>query len=171
MTRRALRLSPVLAAVVLAGCASVAPDGLRNAVDRHTASRLPADSQLPSTDSHAQPTTEAQIAQWLSQPVDADTAVRIALLRSPSLQAQLAQLARQDAQRAQALTLFNPTLTLGRFVNGHEREIERQLSFGLVQLITLPWRSQWQGWQLERFDERRSVFRHGKHQLTLKVPE
>lgn len=150
MNRRTLRLSPVLAAVVLAGCASVAPDGLRSAVDRHTASRLPADSQLPSTDSRAQPSTEAQIAQWLSQPVDADTAVRIALLRSPSLQAQLAQLARQDAQRAQVLTLFNPTLTLGRFVNGHEREIERQLSLNLVQLITLPWRSRWQGWQLEQ---------------------
>ncbi len=52
--------------------------------------------------------------------------------------------------RAQALTLFNPTLTLGRFVNGHEREIERQLSLNLVQLITLPWRSRWQGWQLEQ---------------------
>ena len=82
--------------------------------------------------------------------MDADTSVRIALLRSPSLQVQLAQLARQDAQRAQALTLFNPTLTLGRFVNGHEREIERQLSLNLVQLITLPWRSRWQGWQLEQ---------------------
>lgn len=154
MTRRALRLSPVLAAVVLAGCASVAPDGLRSAVDRHTASRLPSGSSLPvpasASNTEPQQATQAQIAQWLSQPVDADTAVRIALLRSPSLQAQLAQLARQDAQRAQALTLFNPTLTLGRFVNGHEREIERQLSVNLVQLITLPWRSRWQGWQLEQ---------------------
>lgn len=154
MMRRALRLSPVLAAVVLAGCASVAPDGLRSAVDRHTASRLPAGSSLPvpasASNTEPQQATQAQIAQWLSQPVDADTAVRIALLRSPSLQAQLAQLAQQDAQRAQALTLFNPTLTLGRFVNGHEREIERQLSVNLVQLITLPWRSRWQGWQLEQ---------------------
>ncbi|MDH0899722.1 TolC family protein [Comamonas aquatica] len=154
MTRRALRLSPVLAAVVLAGCASVAPDGLRSAVDRHTASRLPSGSSLPvpasASNTEPQQATQAQIAQWLSQPVDADTAVRIALLSSPSLQAQLAQLAQQDAQRAQALTLFNPTLTLGRFVNGHEREIERQLSVNLIQLITLPWRSRWQGWQLEQ---------------------
>lgn len=154
MTRRLLRLSPLLGALVLAGCASVAPDGLRSAVKEHTTARLPAGSNLPTPDTLAtaeqQQATQAQIAQWLSQPVDADTSVRIALLRSPSLQAQLAQLAQQDAQRAQSLTLFNPTLTLGRFVNGHEREIERQLSFNLVQLITLPWRSRWQGWQMEQ---------------------
>lgn len=154
MKRRMLRLSPLLGALLLAGCASVAPDGLRSAVNAHTAARLPAGSSLPTPAASAtavqQQATEAQIAQWLSQPVDADTAVRIALLRSPSLQAQLAQLAQQDTQRAQALTLFNPTLTLGRFVNGHEREIERQLSLNLVQLITLPWRSRWQGWQLEQ---------------------
>lgn len=146
MKRRMLRRSSLIGALLLAGCASVAPDGLRNAVNAHTAARLPAGSSLPTPAASAtavqQQATEAQIAQWLSQPVDADNAVRIALLRSPGLQAQLAQLARQDTQRAQALTLFNPTLTLGRFVNGHECEIERQLSVNLVQLITLPWRSQ-----------------------------
>lgn len=154
MKRCMLRLSPLIGVLLLAGCASVAPDGLRSAVNAHTAARLPAGSSLPTPEASAtavqQQAAQAQIAQWLSQPVDADTAVRIALLHSPSLQAQLAQLARQDAQRAQALTLFNPTLTLGRFVNGHEREIERQLSVNLVQLITLPWRSRWQGWQLEQ---------------------
>lgn len=154
MKHGTLRLTSLLGALVLAGCASVAPDGLRSAVDSHTAARLPAGSSLPppegSDTAEQQQATHTQIAQWLSQPVDADTAVRIALLRNPGLQTQLAQLARQDAQRAQSLTLFNPTLMLGRFVNGHEREIERQLSFNLVQLITLPWRSRWQGWQLEQ---------------------
>ncbi|MDU7589682.1 MAG: TolC family protein, partial [Acidovorax sp.] len=48
------------------------------------------------------------------------------------------------------LTLFNPTLTLGRFTSGHEREIERQLGFSLVNVITLPWRTRWQGWQMEQ---------------------
>ena len=76
--------------------------------------------------------------------------MRIALLNNPGLQAQLAQLGIADAQRVQVLTLPNPSFTFGRFRNGHEREIERQLSFGLVQLITLPWRSRWQGWQMEQ---------------------
>ena len=148
--RTAVRLSPLLAALVLAGCASVAPDGLRSAVGEHTADRLPANAQLADPSPQARADAQQQIAQWLQQPLDADTAVRIALLNSPALEAQIAALGVQDAQRVQALTLPNPTLTLGRFVNGHEREIERQLSFGLVSLITLPWRARWQGWQMEQ---------------------
>ena len=148
---RALTLSaPLLAALALAGCASISPDGLRGDVAQHTAGRLPAGAQLPSPDAQAQQDAQQQISDWLKQPVDADTAVRIALLNNPGLQAQLAQLGIADAQRVQALTLPNPSFTFGRFRNGHEREIERQLSFGLVQLITLPWRSRWQGWQMEQ---------------------
>ncbi|MFS8062475.1 hypothetical protein UEF14_25530 [Klebsiella michiganensis] len=41
----------------------------------------------------------------------------------------------------------------------------------LHQVVWLRKGEQWRGWRLERFDERRAVFRHGKHQLTLKVPE
>ncbi len=150
MMPAASRLLPLMAALVLAGCASVAPDGLRGAVGEHTQSRLPAGTAL--ADPAPEPRAQAQqrIHTWLTQPVDADTAVRIALLNSPALEAQIAALGVQDAQRVQALTLPDPTLTLGRFVNGHEREIERQLSFGLVSLLTLPWRTRWQGWQMEQ---------------------
>ncbi|NPD63958.1 pilus assembly protein PilL [Klebsiella aerogenes] len=41
----------------------------------------------------------------------------------------------------------------------------------LHQVVWLRRGEQWQGWQLERFDERRAVFRHGKRQLTLKMAE
>lgn len=150
MKRLALRISPLLAALVLAGCASVSPDGLRSDIAKHTDGKLPAGAQLPSPDAKAQQDAQTQINDWLQKPVDADTAVRIALLNNPGLQAQLAQLGITDAQRVQTLTLPNPSFTFGRFRNGHEREIERQLSFGLVQLITLPWRSRWQGWQMEQ---------------------
>jgi outer membrane protein TolC len=150
MKRIALRLSPLLVALVMAGCASVSPDGLRSDVAKHIDGKLPAGAQLPSPDAQAQQDAQTQINNWLLKPVDADTAVRIALLNNPGLQAQLAQLGIADAQRVQVLTLPNPSFTFGRFRNGHEREIERQLSFGLVQLITLPWRSRWQGWQMEQ---------------------
>ena len=150
MKRLMIRLSPVLAAVVLAGCASVSSDGLRSQVAQRVEGRLPQGAQLPAADPKAQQDAQAQIADWLTAPVDADTAIRMALLNNPGLQAQLAQLGIADAQRVQALTLPNPSFTFGRFQNGHEREIERQLSFGLVQLITLPWRSRWQGWQVEQ---------------------
>jgi outer membrane protein TolC len=144
MKRLAFKAAPLLAALALAGCASISPDGLRGDVAEHTEGRLPAGAQLPSPDAQALQDAQTQIADWLKTPVDADTAVRIALLNNPGLQAQLAQLGIADAQRVQVLTLPNPSFTFGRFRNGHEREIERQLGFGLVQLITLPWRSRWQ---------------------------
>lgn len=150
MKRLLLKTSPLLAALALAGCASISPDGLRGDVAQRVEGRLPQGAQLPPADPKALQDAQAQISDWLKQPVDADTAVRIALLNNPGLQAQLAQLGIADAQRVQVLTLPNPSLTFGRFQNGHEREIERQLSFGLVQLITLPWRSRWQGWQMEQ---------------------
>ncbi len=150
MKRAILRLSPLLAALVLAGCASVSPDGLRSDVAQRTEGRLPPGAQLPPVDAKARQEAQAQINRWLEGPVDADTAVRIALLNNPGLQGQLAQLGIADAQRVQTLTLPNPSFTFGRFRNSQEREIERQFSFGLVQLITLPWRSRWQGWQMEQ---------------------
>lgn len=41
----------------------------------------------------------------------------------------------------------------------------------LHQVVWLRKGEQWRDWRLERFDERRAVFRHGKRQLTLKMPE
>ncbi|EGQ5297076.1 pilus assembly protein PilL [Enterobacter cloacae] len=41
----------------------------------------------------------------------------------------------------------------------------------LHQVVWLRRGEQWRGWRLERFDEYRAVFRHGKRQLTLKMPE
>lgn len=144
------RLAALAAALVLAGCASVSPDGLRSDVQALSAPRLPAEAQLPSTDADARAQAQERIGEWLRQPVDSDAAVRIALLNNAGLQARLAQLGVQDARRVQALTLPNPHVTLGRFANGHEREIERQLSFSLLDLLTLPWRTRWQGLQMEQ---------------------
>lgn len=148
---RSLRLVTGLAAVLaLAGCASLSKDGQRSAVTSHLEQRLPAGSRLPSADPQAQAEAQAQIAQWLEKPVEADTAVRIALLNNPGLQARLAELGIRDAERVRALTLVNPSLTFGRFTSASERELERQLSFGLIDIITLPWRARWQGWQMEQ---------------------
>ncbi|GKT16251.1 TolC family protein [Acidovorax sp. SUPP2522] len=140
------------AALLLAGCASVSPDGLRSQVQTLADGRSAgvAAPALPSADPAARARADAAIVQWLAGPLAADDAVRIALLRNPGLQARLAALGVADAQRVQALTLPNPTLTLGRFRSGHEREIERTLGLGLIDLVTLPWRTRWQGQQMEQ---------------------
>lgn len=150
MKRPLSALGALAAAWVLAGCASVSPDGLRSNVHGITAQRLPASAQLPAPNPTARAAAQTQIDQWLRQPIDSDTAVRIALLNNAGLQARLAALGVMDAQRVQALTLPNPHLTLGRFAGGGEREIERQLGFSLLDLLTLPWRTRWQGQQIEQ---------------------
>ena len=141
---RAHRLCVLAAAALLAGCASVSPDGLRSDVAELTAGRTAGVPQaaLPATDPAARAQAQQSIHGWLAQPLTQDAAVRIALLNNPGLQARLAALGVADAQRVQAITLPNPHLTLGRFTNSQEREIERTLAFGLMDLITLPWRTQ-----------------------------
>jgi len=149
---RARSLAALAAALLLAGCASVAPDGLRGNVQALADGRTAgvAAPALPSTDRAAREQADTAVAQWLAAPLSADAAVRIALLRNPGLQARLAALGVADAQRVQALTLPNPTLTLGRFRSRHERETERTLGMGLIDLVTLPWRTRWQGQQMEQ---------------------
>ena len=138
------RLSALAAAALLAGCASVSPDGLRSDVTSLTAGRTAgvAQAALPAMDPSARARAQQSIDGWLAQPLTQDAAVRIALLNNPGLQARLAALGVADAERVQAITLPNPHLTLGRFTNSQEREIERTLAFGLMDLITLPWRTQ-----------------------------
>lgn len=140
----------VAAALALAGCASVSPDGLRSELATLAQSRTGVtQAALPSTDPAAQAAAQQSIERWLAQPLTQDAAVRIALLNNPGLHARLAALGVADAERVQALTLPNPHLSLGRFANGHEREIERTLAFGLLDLITLPWRTQRQAERLQ----------------------
>ncbi|WP_298208671.1 TolC family protein [Acidovorax sp.] len=142
----ARRLSLLAAAGVLAGCSSVSPDGLRGDVAALTQGRTGGvDAALPATDPAARAAAQQSVNNWLAQPLTQDAAVRIALLNNPGLQARLAALGVADAERVQATTLPNPHLTLGRFANSHEREIERTLGFGLLDLVTLPWRTARQG--------------------------
>ena len=145
------RLSLLGAVAVLAGCASVSPDGLRGNVAKLSAGRTAGVPQaaLPSVDPAARAQAQQSMDGWLTQPLTQEAAVRIALLNNPGLQARLAALGVADAERVQALTLPNPHLTLGRFTNSPEREIERTLSFGLVDLVSLPWRAARQAERLQ----------------------
>lgn len=136
------RLSLLGAVAFLAGCASVSPDGLRGDVAALTAGRTGGvQAALPAADPAARAQAQQSIQGWLAQPLTQDAAVRIALLNNPGLHARLAALGVADAERVQAITLPNPHLALGRFTNSQEREIERTLSFSLLDLVTLPWRT------------------------------
>jgi outer membrane protein, multidrug efflux system len=140
-------LKPVtpIALAVLAGCASVSPEALRDDVDRLTRDKLGAVAAAPADQTPAQ----AIAALLTRSPLDAPTAVRIALLNNPSLQANLATLAISDAERVQAGRMPNPLLTVGRLREGQQLEIERMLSFNVINLVTLPWRARFAGQQTE----------------------
>ena len=134
-------LPTITLALALAGCASTsAPEALRRDVEQLTAGRtgLPAAAGRES------------LQQLLArQPLDADAAVRIALLNSPGLESSLAALAITDAERVQAAQLPNPHFMLGRLREGQALEIERMLSFNVLSLLTLPWRAQHANQSLE----------------------
>ncbi len=145
------RLSLLGAATVLAGCASVSPDGLRGDVSALTAGRTAGvqAAALPATGPDANNQAQESIQRWLAQPLTQEAAVRIALLNNPGLKARLAALGVADAERVQAITLPNPHLALGQLTSGREREIERTLTFSLLDLVTLPWRTERQAERMQ----------------------
>jgi outer membrane protein, multidrug efflux system len=140
-------LSLLAGALLLAGCASLSPDGniaeLNTLTEGKTAG---VNAQVGRSDTAA---SREAVAKLLEQPITAESAVRIALLNNPGLHASMATLGISDADRVQAGSLPNPHFSIGRFVEGDVVEIERMLRFNVVGLLTLPWRAKWQGQQHE----------------------
>ncbi len=145
--RRLRSSTTALAVLLLAGCASLSPDGGVSDVQGMLAGKTGSvEARLSPADAAGAATS---VAELLKAPVTAEAAVRIALLNNPGLQASLATLGVSDALRVQAGRLPNPHVSIGRFRMGDEVEIERLLSFNLIGLITLPWKYQWQSQQHE----------------------
>jgi outer membrane protein, multidrug efflux system len=135
------------AAFALAGCATVSPDGNASDINQLvTGKTAGTTAQVAAFESAA---TREAVTKLLAQPITAESAVRIALLNNPGLHASMATLGISDADRVQAGTLPNPHFSIGRFVEGDTREIERVLRFNVLGLITLPWRAKWQSQQHE----------------------
>jgi outer membrane protein, multidrug efflux system len=133
---------------LLAGCASLSPDGNVGDIQNLTAGKTAGvTATLAARDSEA---TRAQVDALLqAQPLTGDAAVCIALLNNPSLHSSMAQLGVSDAERVQAASLPNPHFSIGRFVAGDVLELERALSFNVLGILSLPWRAQWQNQQHE----------------------
>lgn len=132
---------------LLAGCATVSPDGGLGDVQKLTQGKT---AGVDATVSRG-PTQQGDkaIADLLVGPITEGAAVRLALLNNPGLHASMATLGLSDADRVQIGSLPNPTLALGRMTQGDTVELERALRFDVIGLLTLPWRSQWAGRQTE----------------------
>ncbi|MCI4441803.1 TolC family protein [Tibeticola sp.] len=143
------RWTPLLAACVLAGCAStpgVPPQQtVAEAIAGRTGSLAVGAADLsPLPDSvgatAAAAPVDARIDAWLAEPLSDASAVRIALLRHPQMQTLLAELQLSQAEARLDAQLPNPQLVLARLREGDARELDRALRFDLLGLVTLPWR-------------------------------
>ncbi|MDP9897072.1 outer membrane protein TolC [Variovorax boronicumulans] len=137
------RTAALGSAFVLAGCASLSPDGGTADVQALLANNpLMAGGAAQRVPDEA---SQKRIDALLAKPLDAEAAVRIALVNSPRVQDAFATLQISDADRVQAASLPNPVLSFSRLAQGREREFERMLSFNVIGLVTLPWQARWAG--------------------------
>jgi outer membrane protein TolC len=134
-------VKPLLAALVaaaalaLSACAELSPDGGASQVERIVGERAPA--SLAAADDA---TARALIRERLASPLSQTDAVAIALANNPALRASYDELRISEADLVQATRLRNPGITLGRFRQGDEREIERKVTLDVAGLLTMPWR-------------------------------
>lgn len=145
-TRLALAAALVLG---LSGCASVTLEGNLDRVNAATARMTDGKLALARNSNERQARAEAA-GDLLGKPLGHKEAVQLALVNSPTLQALLAQGWSDAADAAQAARIANPMFSFERLVTGSELEIGRALSFGLLDLLTLPAR---QGIAERRIDQ------------------
>lgn len=83
---------------------------------------------------------EKTAAELLDQPLSQKDAVQLSLLNSPALQAILAQNWSDSANAAQTGRIANPVFLFERLRLVNEVEFDRLLTFGLLDVLTLPQR-------------------------------
>jgi len=147
-THRVRRSLIALSVLTLSGCATFSEDGGFTAVETEVREHLGQDARWARTDEDRS-ASQTQVAQLLQAELTADTAIQIALLNNPTLQADYANLGLQEAELVQAGRLPNPGFSFGKTSRGGAQEIERGLHFNLLALLTLPARL---GIEEERFE-------------------
>jgi outer membrane protein TolC len=130
------RATALAGTALLAGCASLSPDGGVGDVARMTQERIAQPAPLA-----RRADNRADVKALLAAPLAAESAVRVALLNNAALQASLEELGMAEADFVQAGRLRNPGLGFGRLRGGGETEIDRSIGFDIAGLLTLPART------------------------------
>ena len=129
-----------LVAALLGGCASFSSDGGMDAVSAMTAPALKADvAALRSDDDTA--VADSTVATLLKRPLNADSAVQIALLNNRDLQAAYNELGIAEAVRVRASLPPAPKFDLSRLAGGGGLELEARIIGNILALATLPARA------------------------------
>ena len=129
--------SMAAAALVLAGCASVNFDQAVGQTNQ-TASAFTG-GKLALSQTAEQNTARSKLSsELLSKTLSSDDAVQLALGNSPAVQTLLAQSWADMSAANQAGRISNPIFKFERVTFKDELELGRILSFGLLDLLTLP---------------------------------
>lgn len=136
------RLSALATAgLVLAGCASVNVDQAVRDTNDTTNTFTQGKLELSRTEQQGQARAKLS-SELLAKPLSMDDAVQLALANSPAVQTLLAQSWADMAQANQTGRIANPMFTFERMRFADELELGRLLSFGLLDLLTLPRRQE-----------------------------
>lgn len=132
-------IGSAIALAFLSGCASVnLQENL--AQTNNEASTFTAGQLTLATDQQSVDSRRKVSDKLLNSTLGQNEAVQLALTNSPALQALIAQNWAEAAAAAQSGRISNPIFNFERTHVGAEVEIGRLLSFGLLDLITLPQR-------------------------------
>ena len=127
------------AVLVLAGCATVNIDQAVNDTNDKTGTFTQGKLELSRTGQQFQ-ARKTLSEELLKLPLAMDDAVQLALANSPAVQILLAQSWSDMAQASQVGRIANPIFSFERLRYGNELELNRLLSFGLIDILTLPYR-------------------------------
>lgn len=137
-TPHVLRKTAVaLAVLVLAGCASVNINESVNQTNQELTGFTNGNLSLVQTDEQRQ-AMASKASEILKEPLSQPAAVELMLTHSPQFQTVLAENWAQAAQAAQSGRIHNPVFTFERVRIKDELELGRLLSFGLLDLLSLP---------------------------------
>ena len=136
--KKIFRLSALAAAsLVLAGCASVNMDQAVRDTNDTAGTFTQGKLELSRTEQQTQARARLS-SDLLAKPLGMDDAVQLALANSPAVQTLLAQSWSDMAQANQTGRIANPVFSFERIRFADELELGRLLSFGLLDLLTLP---------------------------------
>jgi len=138
-TRSLFAVAAAAAGLLLAGCATVDIDATVTQTNATAGDFTQGKLELSRTAAQAQ--ARARVSRrLLDEPLGIDGAVQLALANSPALQSLIAESWAGMAGAEQEGRLANPVFTFERMRLGSELELGRLLSFGLLDLLTLPQR-------------------------------
>ena len=138
--RTIFRLSALAAAtLVLAGCASVSIDQAIQDANETTHAFTEGKLALSRTEQQRQARSKLT-EELLTKPLTMNDAVQLALTNSPAVQTLLAQSWSDLALANQRGRIANPVFMFERLQFGNALELNRLLSFGLLDILLLPQR-------------------------------